>query len=226
MFLNNLKVLSIALLTIFAIVLTSCSKEDVSLDKSENFIDKTIDGMNHGVVGKKGCLEFIFPITIEFSDETTATVNDYPELFTTIKAWFEDNDIQPNFQNKPALVFPVQVMNTDGEVFEVNNKEELIALKSECDGQYNGPGNCQNGHGHACFQLVFPITVTLGDDTATFEDKASLKAAIKAYKEAAGPNAERPQLVFPITIEYEDGTQVVINSQEELKAAKEDCGEN
>ncbi|MFT4759704.1 MAG: hypothetical protein ACI9XO_003479 [Paraglaciecola sp.] len=224
MIFNNLKFLSLALVTIFAVALTSCDKEAASVETAENFVDTAIRSMQHGAVGKKGCLEFIFPITVQFSDETTATANDYPELFTAIKGWFEANGGQPNFQNRPSLVFPVQVINTDAEIIEVNNKEELIALKVECQGQFNGPGNCQNGHGHSCFSIVFPVTVTLGDDTVTFDDKPALRAGIQAYRQAAGPGAERPQLAFPITIEYEDGTQVVINSKEELMTAKEDCG--
>ena len=57
----------------------------------------------------------------------------------------------------------------------------------------------------------------------SIEDKDALKAAIKAYKEEAGEDFERPSLVFPVTIEYEDGTQVEIASQEDLIAAKEAC---
>ncbi|MGK0362981.1 MAG: hypothetical protein ACI85O_000020 [Saprospiraceae bacterium] len=221
---NKLNFLSLAFLAIFAVALTSCNKENVTLETSENFIDSAITEMQAGAVGRQGCFEFIFPVTVLFDDETTATADDYVALHAAIMAWYETNEIEPTRQNKPGLVFPVQVMSTDGEIIDVASKMELRALKIECRGQFNGPGNCNGGQGHSCFSLVFPITATIGEETLAFEDRESFKDAVRAYKETAGADAERPQLVFPITIEYEDGTQTEIASQEELLAAKEECG--
>lgn len=221
---NKLNFLSLVFLAIFAVTFTSCEKDEVTLEQTENFIDSAITEMQAGAIGRQGCFEFIFPITVQFDDETTATADDYVALHTAIKAWYETNEVKPNRKNKPSLVFPVQVMNTDAEIIDVASKIELKALKIECHGQFNGPGNCNGGHGHSCFSLIFPITATLGEDTSTFEDKEAFKNAVHAYKQTAGADAERPQLVFPVTIKYEDGTQVEIASKEELLTAKEECG--
>ena len=40
---------------------------------------------------------------------------------------------------------------------------------------------------------------------------------------SAGDDFERPTLVFPITVEYEDGTQVEVANKDELIALKEAC---
>jgi len=217
---KKLRNFGIALLAILAVSFTSCNK-DAELVDIDNFTDGTIERLQAGVIGKAACLEFIFPISIQFVDESTAEVTDYENLHETIVNWFETNDVEKNRENKPQLIFPIQVMNQDGEIVDVESRDALRELKKECP----RTGKCKGkkGKGFKCFSLVFPVTVTIDGTDTTFEDKASLKAAIRAYKEEAGDEAERPTLVFPVTIEYDDETQVEVASQEELQALKEDC---
>jgi len=114
-------------------------------------------------------------------------------------------------------------MNKDGEVIDVASKEELQELRSECP----RIGKCKGrkGRGFKCFSLVFPLTINIGEEVVTFDSRVELKAAVRAYKAETGENAERPTLVYPITVEYDDETQVVVNSKEELQALKEACQE-
>jgi hypothetical protein len=219
---KNLKTFGLMLLAAFAISFSSCNDENIELIDIENFTDGAINGLQRGVVGKKHCLEFIFPIHIEFIDGTTAEVEDYKDLHETVKAWFEENDVEKSKENKPQLVFPIQVLNQEGEVIDVGSEEELKELKSECP----RIGKCKKGmggKGFKCFSLVFPVSLTIDGDVQTFENKKALKVAIRAYKEAAGEDFERPTFVFPITVEYEDGTQVEVANQEEMIALKEAC---
>ena len=219
---KNLRNFGLILLAALAITFTSCNDESLELTDIENFTDGAVEGMQRGVVGKRHCLEFIFPVTIEFIDGTTAEVDDYEDMFTTIKTWFEENEFEKSKENKPQLIFPIQVVNQDGEIIDVDSQEALAELKSECPriGKWK---KRKKGKGFKCFSLVFPVTVTIDGTDQTFEDKAALKAAVRAYKMEAGEDFERPTLVFPVTIEYEDETQVEITSQEELDAAKEAC---
>ena len=219
---KNLRNLGLVLLAAFAFAFTSCTKEDVELTDIENFTESAMDGLQYGVVGKKRCLEFIFPLSIEFIDESTAEVESYEDLKETIQTWFEENEVEKGKENKPQLVFPIQVLNQEGEVVDVESLEALIELKSECPriGKFK---KRKKGKGFKCFSLVFPVTITIDGEDQTFEDKMSLKAAVRAYKMEAGEDFERPTLVFPVTIEYEDGTQVEVGSQEELIALKEAC---
>ena len=219
---KNLRNFGLVLLAALTFTLTSCNKDDIELTDIESFTDGTLDDLQRGVVGKKHCLEFIFPISIEFIDESTAEVENYIDLHETVKAWFEANDVEKSKENKPQLIFPLQVLNKDGEVIDVASIDELKELRSECP----RVGKCKKGKrgkGFKCFSLVFPVTVTIDGVDTSFDDKESLKAAVRAYKEEAGEDFERPTLVFPVTIEYEDGTQEEIASKEELIAAKEAC---
>lgn len=219
---KNLRAFGLILLAALAISFTSCNKENLELTDVENFTDGTLDGLQKGVVGKKHCLEFIFPISIEFVDETTAEVTSYENLHETVKAWFEANDVEKNKENRPQLIFPIQVLNQEGEVIDVGSEEDLKDLKSECP----RIGKCKKGKGgkgFKCFSLVFPVTLTIDGEDQTFDDRMALKAAVRAYKEEAGDDFERPTLVFPVTVEYEDETQVVVANKEELIALKQAC---
>ena len=47
---------------------------------------------------------------------------------------------------------------------------------------------------------------------------------LKAWHEA-NPNLEKPTLEFPVDITYKDGTTHIINNDDEMGNAKEDCGD-
>ena len=219
---KNLKIFGFMLLAALAITFTSCEQENYDVTDIDNFTDGTIDGLQRGVVGKRHCLEFVFPISIEFVDGTTAEVESYIDLHETVKAWFEENDVEKSKENKPQLIFPLQVLNKEGEVIDVASEEELLELRKECP----RIGKCKKGkkgRGFKCFSLVFPVALTIDGEDQTFENRLALKAAVRAYKIEAGDDFERPTLVFPVTIEYEDETQAEIANKEELIAAKQAC---
>lgn len=221
---KKIKLFGFLVFAALTISFTSCDSGNLDLVDVDNFTDASVERLQSGAVGKNHCLEFIFPITIQFIDESSAEVSSYENLHETVKAWFETNDVEKSKENRPQLEFPIQVLNMDGEVIDVASQDELGELKSECPKK----GKCKGkkGKGFKCFSLVFPVTVTIDGTDSTFEDKASLRAAIKAYKEEAGDDAERPSLVFPVTIEYDDESQVEVGSQEELQALKEACQED
>lgn len=221
---GKFKVWCFALLAILAISITSCEKEAevVSVDE---FVDASIRSMQGDVVGKSKCLEFVFPVSIQFIDDSVAEVNSYEELFTTVKAWFEANEVEKSKENKPLLVFPVEVLNEDGELIQVESKFELRELKKECFDKTGKCGPGKKGRGFSCFKLVFPISMTIDGVTAEYADKATLKAAVRAYKEEAGADAVRPELAFPVTVQYEDGSTAEATSKDELAALKAACDE-
>jgi len=215
----------LSLLLLMLLVVVSCDTiEDASIEEIENLSDESIEDLQSKIVGKKHCVEFVFPISITFIDSSTIEVSDYEDLYEQITTFFEENELEKSKENRPTLVFPLEVLNEEGEVIQVNSRQELKALKSECPREGKGKKG-KKGSGHHCLELVFPISVIIDGETSTFEDRESLKEAIKAYKEAAGEEAERPELVFPLSIMYEDGSTVEVDSKETLKELKEACKE-
>jgi len=220
---KNFRILAGLLLVGLMIGFTSCNKEAELVDV-ENFTDSTIASLAGKTVGKSTCLEFVFPISIQFVDESIAEVSDYEDLHETIVAWFTANEVEKSRANKPSLIFPIEVLNEDGEIINVETQEALRALKKECP--RSGKCKGKKGKGFKCFSLVFPVTLTIGDEDVTFEDRSALKMAVRAYKAEAGDDAERPSLVFPVTVEFDDESTQEVASQEELQALKESCQED
>lgn len=233
---KNLKLLSF-MFALICIGLTSCGDElssgltDSEIVEVENFVDESISSIQDRVAaGRAGCVEFVFPITVTFADSTMATAEDYETLYATIKAWKEANVSEGGERrnNKPDLVFPVQVINEEGEIIDIATQEELRAVYQEC--RRSGNGNRGNrghkGKGYSCFSIVYPVTVDFPDGTSEmFEDRTTLKSAVKAYKEANPDAEERPIVAYPLTVEYDDGTQATVESKDALKELKEACAD-
>ena len=237
---KNLKLL-LSLVALLSIGLTSCGDdlaEGVLVD-SQNFRDgEGSDMLERSSRGGSNCLEYVFPITIEFTDGTTAAVGDQDELKTTVQTWKENNltggdtadgERRGNRGYRPNVVFPIQVTNEDGELIDITSEEELRAARTECSGSGKGQKGNRNNRGDrasSCFSLVYPITVDFPDGTSlTFEDEDSKKEAVKAYREANGRDAERPTTAYPLTVEYEDGSQASADSKEALKELRQACTE-
>lgn len=237
---KNLKLL-FSLIALLSIGLTSCGDdlaEGVLVD-SQNFTDMAGSEMlQRSSRGGNSCLEYVFPITIEFTDGTSATVGDQDELKAAVQTW-KDNNLTTddtvdgergrNRGYRPDVVFPIQVTNEDGEVIDIASEEELRTARAECSGSGKGQKGNRNNRGdraNSCFSLVYPITVEFPDGSSqTFDDEDTKKEALKAYREANGRDAERPSTAYPVTVEYEDGTQASADSKEALEALKEACTE-
>ncbi|MFK7933675.1 MAG: hypothetical protein AB8G22_09200 [Saprospiraceae bacterium] len=212
------------LLLLTVIGFTSCDvlEEQLNLDTEtvQNFTEESIDVIERSAEsGQMGCFEFVFPITINFPDESAAEVNSYEELRETISNWREAQGDE-EIEGRPQLAFPLEVLNEAGEVISIAEKAELRTLRRECrSDRPNGSHQCGR-----CFSIVYPVTISFPDETtAEAEDRRTFKQLVREWKRANPDTEERPALIFPITVELEDETTVEINSVEELQALKESC---
>lgn len=235
------RILNFPLMMIFVLGLfiTSCTDSaDVSSattdttdteSYAEEVVTRTVVG---GALGKNGCYELVFPVTLVFADSTTVSVDSYEALKTAVKEWRTNN---PDVKGKPSLAFPYDVINEAGEVISVTDATVQKELRALCGKNPNGGnghggnGHGGNGHGngHSCFTINYPFSVSLPDSTIiTLNSKAdqeTLRAAVKEYKKNNPGVRVHPELVFPITVTMSDGTVVTINTREELKALKDSC---
>lgn len=238
---------SIVVLIAAGMLITSCAKETDTADTVmvENYVDQSVFNFQaEGNVGRFGCFEFVFPISIAFPDGTTTSVDDYETLRSTIKSWIEENaddlDLPARDSSRhnrhgykadipwdqlPSLVFPVEVISEEGEISSIADRRELFELKRECRKDFfEGRGRHNHHRGDRCFKLVFPVTLILEDgSTITGTDGKDLKRQVREWK-AANPDAtERPKLQFPVTVMLKDESTQEVNSKEELKALKDSC---
>lgn len=160
------------------------------------------------------CFQFVFPITFIMPDDTSITLNERAD-WVLIRTWYENN---PNANERPELVFPVDIMFEDGEVQTIVDLEELREVKSACREDRNR---------RRCFRLNLPLTFFMPDNstiTVTVRDDWSL---LRDYY-IANPDdvGTKPELVFPVDATYRDGSVVTFNNENEMLDAREECRNN
>lgn len=77
------------------------------------------------------CFDIVFPLTIEFPDGTTTTVNDRQEFKQALRTWHANN---PDANERPQLTFPFTVELEDGTQVSIDDRGELQRLKDSCAG--------------------------------------------------------------------------------------------
>jgi hypothetical protein len=74
-----------------------------------------------------------------------------------------------------------------------------------------------------CFNLVFPVTFALPDGTEITGDASELRHGISRWYEA-NPEAEaRPELQYPVNIEFEDGSVITVQEEEQMRRVYGAC---
>jgi hypothetical protein len=217
------------LMLLGGLTIISCNKDGNFLDDAttdeyaEEVVFRTQEATN---LGRFGCYELVFPVTLQFPDGNSAEVNSYEEMKDALKTWRADNK---DVRTRPFLSFPFDVVNEDGEVITVENEADQRELRIACGRNFfgnNGPKG-HNDRPKLCFKPVFPFSVSLPDGKIitlnSKEDRKLLHAAVRLYMKDNPGKRIRPEFVYPITVELEDGTTQVLNSKEELKALLETC---
>lgn len=233
-----LKFFLLPLVCFSAMYLASC-KKDATTDVAATADDATdyalYSAQERGGFGPYGCYELVFPVTIVLPDSTPVVVSSYDEMKDAVRAYFEANGgsvggggHHGHQGNRPKIdfLYPISVLNSDGELLTVANQDELEALREACPGTFGNHG--YQGHGHhkmECFTLVFPITILFPDSTTqTVNSKLELRTVTHDWRINNPGVPGRPQFVFPITVQLtDDSSLVVLNNKDELHQLKEDC---
>lgn len=205
-----------------ALFITSCSddEETISSVEIENYTEDAVFRMQrHAMCGMRGCFEFVFPVTIVFPDGAEAEIESYEEMRDRIRSWKEEN---PDAEDRPSLQYPLDLLTEDGEIVTAESADDLKALTKECVREFVKSHKRLN---NSCFRITFPINLELPNgDTLTIENGVQLKHQLRRWKHNFGEDSEKPQMVFPITVILkEDGSEMVIESKEDLAALKEEC---
>jgi len=188
---------TVASLVLAMSLFTSC-QENLSEDLGENEIlselADNLDLSSEEITSAAENMEISYAITVLEEDNS--------EVEITNDAALKEYGTK---SKRPRIKFPIEI-TVDGETITVNNKKELRALIGK-----------KKGHRPPPFELVFPVTVT----TDTGDQIIADKEAFKTYKDGL-EKGSHPAFVFPISIIIDDET-IVINSEEELKAAIADA---
>jgi hypothetical protein len=177
--------------------------------------------------GDWSCFELAFPVSFDMPDGSVIVVNsDDEDGWSEIKTWYEANS---DSREKPSMQYPV-VIFLDDESITLSNDEELRGAYAECnfDRRKNRDGHERK---EPCFELVYPVTYIMPDGsniTIDENDEGGWVELKNWYSENDGFEETKPELQYPVSIIYdevEENITVIINSEEEMMAAKEECRE-
>jgi hypothetical protein len=113
-----------------------------------------------------------------------------------------------------GFVYPISVTLTDGTQATVNSPQEFDTLYNDCY-DIDDCDDCEE----QCFEIVFPFSLVSGNGTVeTFNGYDGLMEFLSQLTEQ-----DSFMISYPITVEFEDGSQQTANSDEELDALYESC---
>ena len=73
-----------------------------------------------------------------------------------------------------------------------------------------------------CFDLVLPVTYIMPDRSTITVGNENDWDVLKDWYEANPESEEKPELQFPVNVEFDDET-ITVNSEEELRELKQEC---
>ena len=73
-----------------------------------------------------------------------------------------------------------------------------------------------------CFDLVLPVTYVMPDGSTITVENENDWTAIRDWYEANPESEEKPELQFPVNVEFDDET-ITVNSAEELRELTQEC---
>ena len=113
-----------------------------------------------------------------------------------------------------GFLYPISVTLTDGTQVSVTSPQEFDSLYNDCY-DIDDCDDCEE----QCFEIVFPFSFVLGDGSIVdVNDYDELWDFVSQLTEE-----DTCVISYPLTVQFEDGTQQTANSDEELDAFYESC---
>ena len=179
------------------------------------------DGFDRDNFGEKrnwNCFDIVYPITIMLPNGSSYLIDSEEDSdLETIKSYYEENQ---GADERPSIIFPVNIIDHEGETKAINSEEEMEDAYRHCSGRDRDK--------RECFGLVFPVTYIMPDGSSyeIADDDGENWDELKAWYDANPEAEERPELQYPVDIMYEsEDRTVTISNEEEMLAAKEECRE-
>ena len=202
----------------FIFLLAACSKEDLATTvvNDETTLMALVMGDDRGKEGYKGneksgedCFELVYPVTVIMPDDSSITGMDEDDLWGAIKDWYDAN---PNSDQRPSLVFPVDVVFNDGTIQTIEDNDAMKALWEDCDGEKK-----------TCYEFVLPLSVTMPDGTTIAVNEEEDWGQIRLWYEAHPDVETKFSFNFPVEVIFKDEETKVIENEEDLEDLEKDC---
>lgn len=145
------------------------------------------------------CFELNYPLTAVDYEGNEVTVSSEQDLY--------------NFEFA-GFVYPISVTIIDGSQVTVNSPQEFDTLYNDCY-DIEDCDECEE----QCFEIVFPFSfVSENGIVDTVNDYDELFDYVSQLSDN-----DTCMISYPMTVQFEDGTQQTANSDEELEALYDSC---
>ena len=227
--------LSIVLVFLIVFLLfTSCQDEVVDIegpDQQEvivpnsslaNLLQKTtsLDGSTDNIIDNANCLVIDLPVTV--SANGIEIIINSEDDYDTIEAIFDEFEPDEDILN---IIFPITIILSDYTEIEINNNDELEGFIADCFGENEEDDDIE------CIDFQYPLTLSLYNtnfeiiETVTIENDEALYSFIENLD-----GSVLASLNFPVSLILNDGSIMVVNSNQELQAtievAEDTCDED
>ncbi len=180
-----------------------------------------MDGSTDNIIDNANCLSVQLPVTVVANglEITIDSTEDY-KVIETIFNEFDDDD------DSLEIIYPITIVLSDYTEVTIANRAALLALIKDCKGENEPDDDIE------CIDFQYPMSFSVFNtqfqiiDTVTIENDRQLFLFIKRVR-----NREVVASInFPITMEYSDGSTIVVHNNLELhntiKDAKDLCDED
>ncbi len=215
------------------LVTTSCQDEQSDLENPNN--EETLEpnsalvnlmrnttanfGAYDDVLDNASCFSIELPVTIVISDITITieAESDLEELEELLSSFNVEDDA-------PEFLFPITIIFSDYSEITIENEEQLESFINQCDDE---------DEVIECVDFQYPISFSVFNsefdiiDTVIVENDEALHNFLEELED--DDNALIVSLNFPVTLEFANGENVEVNSNQELAnaiaSAQNDCDE-
>lgn len=170
-------------------------------------------GTYDDIIDGNGCASVVLPVVV-IANGQQVTIN-VPEDVAIIHDIFNQF---PGDEDILEIRFPIQVHLFDYSRIPVNNQAELEALASSC-----GMDDIEIG----CLDFVYPISFLTYDSNWEVTGRITVDNDREMYNYLQGLSYhDYICLDFPVSLVLEDGSQVQVNSNQEIETLLADCAAN
>jgi len=151
------------------------------------------------------------PVTVIVNGEEIVIENeDDLDLIEDIFDEFDEDD------DEVEIVFPITITLEDFTEVVINNYEELEALADECNGENEDDDDIE------CIDFQYPISISVYDSDFELIETIDVNSDEELYDFIDDLDDDlEASINFPVTMILADGTELVVNDNDELEAAIE-----
>jgi hypothetical protein len=183
----------------------------VSLIKKTSMNDGSFDN----ILDNSSCTSIVLPVTV-IANGVEVVIN-HEDDYELVEHIFDESDTDEDILE---IVYPITVILADHTEVVVNNDAEFAELIVDC---------VEGGMDEdiECLDFVYPLKVSVYDGANQVVEVVEINNDEELYELFASLDAEHYlSFEFPLMLVLADGTEVIVNSNDELEKLIEEVGDD